>query len=676
MKHFLIAIFLLIQTSMYAQKQFTVNSPDGSLSVLVSCEDSLSFSVIKNNKVIIEPSSIGMLIGGENVKSLVLWGDHPVVRNSKIRTISNEVVNSPFYKKDQIIASYNELRLTFKNNYSLLFRAYDDGIAYRFVNTAKKPELIVNEELADYNFPVGTTAYAAYANHEKEIRLDEQYFNSFENIYDYQPLAQLNYKRLIILPILLSLPDSNLKICITESDLYDYPGMFVMNDPNEFSLKGIWAPVPSKTVQGGHNNLQQLVESRHHYIAKTTTRIFPWRIFAIADNDEQLLDNDLVYLLASPNKIVDTSWIKPGKVAWDWWNDWNISGVDFKSGVNTETYKHYIDFASEHGVEYVILDEGWAVNKQADLFQVVPEIDLEEIISYANQKNVDIILWAGYWAYHKDMEKVTKHYADMGVKGFKIDFMDRDDQQIIDFMWKAAQVCADNKMLIDYHGVCKPFGIQRTYPNVINFEGVHGLEQMKWRKPSCDQVTYDLQFPFIRMLAGPVDYTQGAMRNATKANYKPVYNEPMSQGTRSRQLAQYVIFDSPLNMLCDAPTAYMAEPECTEYIATIPTVWDETVALPSKISEYINIARRSDNTWYVGGMNDWTTRDQIVDLSFLPEGDYIVTLYRDGINADKKASDYKKETFELKASAPKQLAVKMYPGGGYAAVITKKLVDL
>ena len=669
MKHLFIALFLLFQVNIFAQKQYSVESPDGSLSVLISCKDSLTFSVTKNGKTIVEPSFIRMVIEAPSQKSLTVWGKEPIVRKTDQSIVKDLLVNSPFYKKDRIIESYNQLALNFKQGFSLTFRAYDDGVAYRFENLAKKPDVIVKDEIAQYNFPEGTKAYAAYANHEKVIPIEEQYFNSFENLYDYQPLPQLNNERLAILPILLSLPDSTEKICITESDLYDYPGMFVVNNPNEFSLKGVWAPVPDVTVQGGHNNLQQLVQSRHDYIAKSTTPAFPWRIFAISENDEQLLDNDLVYLLASPNRIDNIGWIKPGKVAWDWWNDWNISGVDFESGVNNETYKHYIDFASEHGVEYVILDEGWAVNGQADLFQVVPEIDLEEIIEYGKAKNVDIILWAGYWAFHKDMEKVTKHYADMGVKGFKIDFMDRDDQPMVDFMWDAAKICAENKMLVDYHGVCKPFGIQRTYPNVINFEGVHGLEQMKWREPDCDQVLYDLQFPFIRMLAGPVDYTQGAMRNATKSNYKPVYNEPMSQGTRSRQLAQYVIFDSPLNMLCDSPTAYAAEPECTEYIAQIPTVWDETVTLPSKISEYINIARRNDNIWYVGGMNDWSTREQILDLSFLPEGSYEVTLFRDGVNANRKASDYKKETFKLPAS--KELKVTMYPGGGYAAIIKK-----
>ncbi len=675
MKTKLILLFVLLSVStLKAQKNYSVQSPNGAITVDISCGDKLSFSVTKDGNTIVDSSPIGMIVETPSKNPIIKeWGMNSKVSKVASQSVKDQIVASPFYLKNQIIETYNQITISFQGNYKLQFRAYDSGVAYHFESQLSKSTLFVKDEVAQYNFPDGTKAYAAYANIEQPESIEQQYSNSFENLYDYKPLPELDNNRLAFLPILLELPNSTTKVCITETDLQSYPGMFVRNSPNGFSLEGDWAPVPQTTELGGHNNLQQIVTSRHDYIASTDSRrSFPWRIFVITDSDEQLLDNDLPYLLASPNEIADISWIKPGKVAWDWWNDWNISGVDFKSGVNTETYKHYIDFASKHGVEYVILDEGWAVNRATDLFQVVPEIDLEEIINYAKSKNVDIILWAGYWAFHRDMDKVAKHYSDMGAKGFKIDFMDRDDQLMIDFMWEAAKVCADNKMLVDYHGACKPFGIQRTYPNVINFEGVHGLEQMKWREPSCDQVTYDLQFPFIRMLAGPVDYTQGAMRNATQSNYQPVYNEPMSQGTRSRQLAEYVVFDSPLNMLCDSPTAYEAEPECTEYIAAIPTVWDETVTLPSKISEYINIARRSGDTWYVGGMNDWTTRDQIIDLSFLPAGEYDITLFRDGINADKKAADYKKETLHLSTTSAKQLNVKMYPGGGYAAVIEKK----
>lgn len=345
----------------------------------------------------------------------------------------------------------------------------------------------------------------------------------------------------------------------------DYPGMYLYGGAKDGTLAGVYAPYPKTVEQGGHNQLQMIVTARENYIARVAgPTCFPWRVMVVAENDAELLDNDMVYKISSP-PTGDFSWVKPGKVAWDWWNAWNLYGVDFAAGVNTETYKYYIDFASDHGIEYVILDEGWAVNKRADLMQVVPEIDLPGILGYAAERNVGIILWAGYWAFDRDMENICRHYSDMGVKGFKVDFMDRDDQQMVDFNRRAAETGARYGLLIDLHGTHKPTGLHRTYPNVVNFEGVNGLEQMKW-SPDLDQVTYDVTIPFVRQVAGPMDYTQGAMRNATAGNYRSVYSEAMSQGTRCRQLAEYVVFESPLNMLCDSPSNYMNEKECLEFI--------------------------------------------------------------------------------------------------------------
>ena len=430
--------------------------------------------------------------------------------------------------------------------------------------------------------------------------------------------------------------------------------------------------LPLLTLSIGHNQLQMLVKERENYIAKTSgTRSFPWRAFIISRNDKELADCDMVYRLASPSRVNDISWIKPGKVAWDWWNDWNLYGVDFRAGINNPTYKYYIDFAAEHGIEYVILDEGWAVNLQADMMQVIPEIDLQELVDYGKSKNVGIILWAGYWAFARDMENVVKHYSDMGVKGFKVDFLDRDDQEMVNFVYKASEVCAKYKMLVDFHGVFKPTGLQRTYPNVLNYEGVNGLEQMKWSsEKEFDMVTYDVTIPFIRMIAGPMDYTQGAMRNAARGNHRSVNSEPMSQGTRCRQLATYVIFESPFNMLCDAPSNYRREKECTEFISNIPTIWDETVSLAGKVSEYVAIARRHGNDWYIGALTNWTPRELDLDLSFLGEGDYTLELFKDGINADRAARDYKKEVIPVPTD--RKLKIHMAPGGGYAARIQKR----
>lgn len=655
-------VFLLAGSmSLLAQKSYHLQSPDRKLQTVVTVDQDVEFSLTHEGTEVLAPSVISMTLQNGEV-----LGVSPKV--SKVTKGSvDKVIPSPFYKKAEVSDVYNEMTIAFRGNYSIAFRLYNDGLAYRFI-TRKKGDIVVVDESATYNFPSDYMTFAPYVNSTKPT-FEEQFSNSFEQPYVNEAITKLNDKRLMILPFLVDLGNGK-KLCITEADLEDYPGMFLNNTTDKPSLKSVHAPYPKVKQQGGHNRLQMLVKERENYIAKTKgTRSFPWRVFVVSENDGQLLDCDMVYRLASPSRLNDISWIKPGKVAWDWWNDWNLYGVDFRAGINNETYKYYIDFASDHGIEYVILDEGWAVNLEADLLKVIPEIDMKEIVSYAKSKNVDIILWAGYYAFDRDMENVVKHYADMGVKGFKVDFMDRDDQEIIDFLYRSAETCARYKMLVDFHGICKPTGLQRTYPNVVNYEGVNGLEQLKWSPESYDMVTYDVTFPFVRMVAGPVDYTQGAMRNATRANYRPVNSEPMSQGTRCRQLATYVIFESPLNMLCDNPTNYMREKECTEFIAAIPTVWNETHVVDAKVSEYIAMARKHDDIWYLGALTNWEPREIELDLSFLGDGNYKLELFKDGINADRAACDYKKEVIPVPAD--RKLKIKMAPGGGYAAKIYK-----
>ncbi len=388
----------------------------------------------------------------------------------------------------------------------------------------------------------------------------------------------------------------------------------------------------------------------------------------VTEQDADLAVNDMVWKLATPQDAsVDYSWVRPGKVAWDWWNDWNIYDVDFRAGINNDTYKYYIDFAAAHGLQYVILDEGWAVNLKADLLQVIPEIDLPMLTQYAQERGVGLILWAGYYAFDRDMEKVCEYYSKMGIKGFKIDFMDRDDQLMVDFHRRAAETAAKYHLMVDFHGTYKPTGLSRTYPNVVNYEGVYGLEQLKWGK--ADQVTYDVTVPYIRMAAGPMDYTQGAMRNATKDNYRPVNSEGMSQGTRCHQLAEYVVFDSPVNMLCDSPSNYMREPLCTKYISECPSIWDESRAVNGEMGKYITLARRSGDVWYVGSLTGWDARDIEIDLSFLGEGDWTMEIFKDGINADRAARDFKHEV--LTVPADRKINVHLAPGGGWTARISR-----
>ncbi len=645
----------------FAQNQ-VLKSPDGKLQVKIEIADKISFSVAHEQTEVVAASPISLTLGDGTV-----LGQNPKLKNKKLLSV-NQTISTPIYKKSEIADVYNELILNFRGNYSVIFRAYNQGIAYRFT-TAFKDDILVKNEEVSLNFSQDNQTIVPYVRKENPKTFEEQFFNSFENTYSHLKLSGLDQNRLMFLPVVVGLNDGK-KLCFTEADLESYPGLY-LNKGENTSLKGVFAPYPKQIKQGGHNMLQGLVTEREDYIAKVSgSRNFPWRVFAVSASDKELLDNDLVYQLASPSRVSDISWIKPGKVAWDWWNDWNLYGVDFRAGINNETYKYYIDFASKHGIEYVILDEGWAVNKQADLFQIIPEIDIRELVDYGKARNVGIILWAGYWAVDRDMEKVCKTYSEMGVKGFKVDFMDRDDQAMVDFYYRCAETAARYKLMVDYHGAYKPTGLHRTYPNVINFEGVHGLEQLKWSPAEVDMVGYDVTMPYIRMLAGPMDYTQGAMRNATRSNYRPVNSEPMSQGTRCRQLAEYVVFESPFNMLCDNPSNYMREQECTKFIAEIPTIWDQTVSLDGKIGEYIAIARQKDGVWYVGGLTNWNRRDLTVDLSFLGEGNYQIELFKDGINADRAARDYKQEIVPVPAN--KKLTVTMMPGGGFAAKITRK----
>lgn len=644
-----------------AQKGIELKDPSGKIQLNVMLGNTVTYSVSHGEDVIIETSPISMTLTDGTV-----FGKEPRLKKKKYRT-ENQMIYPPIYRKQSIKDHFNELTLDFKGGYSLVFRAYEDGVAYRFISDLKKPFMVESEQ-AVFNLPNNPKVFAATPKGRKIDGVENQYHSSFQNTYRHVELSKWDKSRLAFLPV-LSESENGKKVCITEADLLNYPGMFLKVSSDNKGFYGEFAAYP-KDISVEVRGLKGMVKTREPYIAKVEGRTaFPWRVMVISEKDTDLLCSDMVYKLATPAAEADYSWIKPGKVAWDWWNDWNLYGVDFRAGVNTETYKYYIDFASKFGIEYVILDEGWAVAGPADLFQIVPEIDMEELIRYADSKKVGLILWAGYRAFDLDMERVCKHYSAMGIKGFKIDFMDRDDQYMVDFNRRCAETGAKYKLLIDLHGTHKPTGLQRTYPNAINFEGVHGLEEMKWAQPGTDQVTYDVTMPFIRMVAGPLDYTQGAMNNANKENFKAVYSEPMSQGTRCRQLAQYIIFDSPLNMLCDAPTNYLKEEECTKFIAAIPTVWEETKALCGEVGKYLAMARQKNDVWYVGALTNWDSRDMELDLSFLGEGEYKAEIFEDGINADRVGKDYKRKVIPVPAD--RRLKIHMVSGGGHVMRIWK-----
>lgn len=636
---------------------YVVTSPDGRLSVVVTVDNGTTYSVALDGKTVLFPSAValrledGSMIGGGKVRG--------VDRDSYCGSVATAL-----YFREQIEDCYNSMLIRYNDDSAIEFRAYNEGVAYRFVTDRDEP-FTVQDEVAAFDFGEPHNCWIAYNN--LTGTKSDKYFTSFENRYNYLPINQIDGSRLAFTPVVVNV--DGVKVCIAESDVENYPGMFIANGDGDYILDGTFAPVPSAVEVGGHNKLQGIVTARYNYIAKCEgERTFPWRIVQVTDDECDLATSDMVYLLASECRVEDTSWIKPGKVAWEWWNAWGLTDVGFKPGIDTRTYKAYIDFAAEYGVEYVILDEGWATKYKNDLLDVIPQIDMEEIVNYAASKDVGIILWAGYNAFNADMERICSHYAQMGVKGFKIDFMDRDDQLMNDFYYAAAEVCARHKLMIDFHGCAKPTGLNRTYPNVVNFEAVFGLEQMKWSKPSVDQMEYDVTMPYIRMVAGPIDYTQGAMLNATKSEYKPDYKRPMSQGTRCHQLAAYAVFFSPLSMLCDTPSHYRKEVECAKFIASVPTVWDESVVLDGAIGDYIITARRKGDCWYVGGMTDWSARSVAVDLSKLGiAAGSRVELFCDGAKADKVATDYDHKYIDLPADGV--IDIGMAPGGGFMMVI-------
>ncbi|MBO9671894.1 MAG: glycoside hydrolase family 97 protein [Sphingobacteriaceae bacterium] len=650
-----VIIFTALLPALGNAQTFHLKSPNGKIDMALENGAKISWSVKHENTAVIVPSVISLTLGN----GLVL-GNNAKITETKKSSV-NTVFNTPVYKKKTVVDEYNQLTINFKGDFGLILRAYNDGVAYRFF-TKKKGEITIEAEEANFNFDKDHKAFIPYV---RDLRENNLYISAFESTYDEIPLSKFVKDSLAISPLLVDLENGK-KAAIVEAELVDYPGMFLTKGKQGLhGLSGMFAHYPKAERLGGFNKMNYMVTDRESYIAKTNgSRNFPWRAVIISESDKDLLNNDMVQKLSAPSQIADASWIKPGKVAWDWWNDWNISGVDFKAGINTDTYKYYIDFAAKNHIEYVVLDEGWS--EETDLLKISPNINIKELISYGKQRNVGIMLWASWYAINQMLDEAFSQYSKMGIKGFKIDFIDRDDQKMVSSIYNMAKKAASYKLLVDYHGMYKPTGVQRTYPNILNFEGVKGLENAKWT-PKDDMPHYETSIPFIRMLAGPMDYTPGAMRNATRGDFRPSNSMPMSQGTRSHQLAMYVVYEAPLQMMADSPTAYMKEQESTSFISKIPTTFDETVALDGKVGEYVALARKKEDTWYVGGLTNWSARTATVDLSFLGKGKYVAEIFRDGVNADKDATDYKREI--IKVTSADKLTFNMANGGGFAIII-------
>ncbi len=577
-----------------AAKPLTVASPNGTIVVSVTAGSDLRWSVDVGGKPVLLPSSIGLTLdGGRAVGAL------PKVRATTTRTVDQVLRPVVRVKRAEVRDRFNERRIDFIGDYSLIVRAYDDGVAYRFA-TKIAGDVEVRAEDASFRFA---------GDHRLYFPEETSFLSHQERSYKRLRIGEVG-TRFSSLPAIVETDGP--KIAITEADLFDYPGMDLTGGSEPNSLKGLFPYYPAK-VELARDRDEKVVE-RESYMAKTAgTREFPWRVLVVAAADTTLLDTDIVYRLASESRIGDTSWIRPGKVAWDWWNFNNVYGVPFRAGVNTDTYKHYIDFAAENGIEYVILDEGWY--KLGDLMTQMPGIDMEAIAAHARQKKVGLVMWVIWKTLDLQLAQALDQFEKWGVKGIKVDFMQREDQWMVNYYERVAREAAKRRLLVDFHGAYKPTGLYRTYPNVITSEGVLGLEQSKWGDLASPDNA--VTFPFMRMMAGPVDYTPGAMLNATKADFKPVFNRPTSQGTRCQQLAMYVVYESPLQMLADSPSNYRREPESLAFMAGVPTVWDETKVLSAAVGEHILVARRSGTTWYVAAMTNWSARDLEVPLSFL-----------------------------------------------------------
>ena len=648
----ILSLLLLIGNASFAakEKKYVLSSPDGTLKVEISAGNELAYQVMHGNDTILSHSNIGLVL-----ENGTIVGKTPRITGERRRKIKDNI-ESPFYRFKEFVATGNELDLKLKGGFGIIFRAYNEGVAYRFYTT-QSSDIIIKEEQAEFNFKEDYTAYFPYTTNDKKPMA-----MAYQNVYDITPLSKAQPK-LAFLPVTVDC--GSVKLTLLESDLEAYPGVFVQSQQGKYGLKGVFAPYPAKTDFYPWRKQEYVTETTDFISRSRGSRSYPWRVLAITEKDTDMPVNNLVYALASPNRIGDTSWIKTGKVAWDWWNDWNLKGVPFKAGINMDTYKYYIDFASRNGLEFIVLDEGWYDPKSGDMLTVIPELDLPELIAYGKSKGVEIVLWTVFNVLDSQLEAACKKYADMGIKGFKVDFLDRDDQTAVEMVYRIAEMTARYKLTLDLHGIYKPTGINRTYPHIINFESVFGMEEVKWTDIKNNMPLYDVTFPYIRMMAGPVDYTPGAMRNATKADWRAMYYTPASMGTRCHQLAAYIVHDSPFTMLCDAPTNYLNEQECVDFIASLPVEVDSTFIASGELGKYIVTVRKKDVNWYIGGMTNWDERDVQLDFSFLPEGmSYTAVLFKDGVNANKQAEDYRKETIRIDKDS--RLTLHLASGGGFA----------
>jgi len=645
-------LFVLVPISLLvggaqAQSSYDLRSPNNRVELRIRTANGIRYDVLLGGRAILQDCTLSLDVDHKKLGAEAKVLKH---KESNQDRVLEPVVRQKFAK---IRENYKELHLDLDGGYGVTFRAYNEGVAYRLETSLPQAEVKIYGEEMNLNFP---SNYVVYYPEE------ESFFSHNERKYLPRRLAGIEPAFIATLPAVVDV-ENGAKVAIAESDVEEYPGLWLRGTSGN-GLAATFPPYPLKEKLEKDRDVR-VVESADYIAVTKGARTFPWRIIGIAEKDGDLLTNQLTWLLAKPSQVQDTSWIKPGKVAWDWWNDWNVYGVDFKAGVNTQTYKYYIDFAAKYGIPYIILDEGWY--KLGNVLEVVPEVNMEELSAYGKEKNVRIILWVIWNSLDDQLEKALDQYAKWGVAGIKVDFMQRSDQKLIEYFHRVSRETAKRKMLVDFHGDQKPATMTRTWPNLINTEGVRGMEWSKWSAET--DTDHDVTLPFTRMVLGPMDYTPGAMLNAQKSSFRAIGSRPMSQGTRCHQLAMYVVFESPLQMLSDSPSNYLREPEIMEFLAPVPTEWDDTKVVDGKIAQYVAVARRNGKDWYVGAMTNWSPREMEIDFSFLPEGNFTLQAYQDGANADRMGSDYKMTRTQVNRGT--KLKIKLAPGGGWAGRITQ-----
>lgn len=642
----LFALLLTFATawgSHLSAKVIDIKSPNGELNLSVDVKDKIYYSVSYGSDLLLKDCYLNLQLENETL------GNNPKLRSTK-RGVIDESIKREIPLKNAVVKNHcNTLRMNFAGNYAVEFRVFDNGVAYRFITDKKGENIVMGEDFV-LNFPAN---YKAHLSQPNGFKTSYEYPYTHVNTEEYKATDRMSY-----LPILLE-TNKPYKILISEADLHDYPCMF-LKSTGQNGMQSLFPKVPLEFGEDGDRSLKTLKEA--DYIAKTAgKRSFPWRFMVITKEDKQLLENEMVYNLSTPCVLEDYSWIKPGQVSWEWWHDARLYGVDFRSGYNMDSYKYYIDFASKFGIPYIIMDEGWAKSTR-DPYTPNPTINLAELIQYGKERNVKIVLWLTWLTVENNFD-LFKTFADWGVAGVKIDFMDRSDQWMVNYYERVAKEAAKHKLFVDFHGSFKPAGLERKYPNVLSYEGVLGMEQGGNCRPANS-----IYLPFMRNAVGPMDFTPGSMLSAQPEDNRSTRANAMGSGTRAYQMALFVVFESGLQMLADNPVYYYRERPCTEFISSVPVTWDETKVLYAKVGEAVVVARRKGDKWFIGGITNNEGRTINLDLSFLPAGQsFTLTSFEDGINADRQAMDYKQR--ESKVNNATQLTIKMVRNGGWAGVI-------